>query len=186
MAENENAVNDETLNNASQSTQDTSSEMLKPWMKTLGKDFYQNKELGKYDSLKDAVNALLSRPERKTLPESYGYGDADELFRKAGATKDEADAIEKYYMSKMPARKERKEIFGDNFDTEDRYYSKAVEQLIEDKDSIVRDGLDKNPAFVKAMARAGRELGQASFNPTARESSPRRNPYREIIEQFTK
>lgn len=184
MAENENAVNDETLNNASQSTQDTSSEMLKPWMKTLGKDFYQNKELGKYDSLKDAVNDLLSRPKKKETPESYGYGEADELYRKAGVTKDEADSIEKYYMSKLPVRKERKEIFGDSFDTDDRYYAKAVAQFC-DESEITKSGLDKDPAFVKAMARIGKELGQASFSPSLKDGQKKMNPWEGIRNKYT-
>lgn len=184
MADKENAVNDETLNNSSQSSQDTSSEMLKPWMKTLGKDFYQNKELAEYDSLKDAVNALLTRPKAKSVPESYGYGDADDIFRKAGISKEEADDIEKYYMGKMPERKDRKEVFGDKFDEEDRYYSKAVEQFC-DADLVKKNGLDRDPAFVKAMAKVGRELGQTSFNSSTRDGQRKMNPWAEIRKKYT-
>lgn len=173
MADRENAGNDPTLNNSSPDGQETSSEMLKPWMKTLGKDFYKNEELAKYESLKDAVNGLLARPKAKELPESYGYGDADELYRKAGITKEEADAIESYWGKKVPARQDRKAVFGDAYDEMERNYSKAVGVFGDDlQDEIKSNGLDRDPVFAKVMAKVGKELGPANFITSTKDGKP--------------
>nr|DAE35810.1 MAG TPA: hypothetical protein [Bacteriophage sp.] len=169
MAENiENAGNDQSLNNASHDGQNPSSEMLKPWMKTLGKAFYQNEVLGKYDSLSDAVNALLERPEKKSVPESYSIREgADEVFRKAGLTKAEAEAIDKYYSKYIPAKKpDLKEVLGDKYDEVEKLYRDGVKGISEDlENDIVKAGLDKDPTFVKIMARVGKETGGRPFYP---------------------
>ena len=153
------------LNRDSRSETASSSEPLKPWMKTLGKEFYGNKELASYESLQDAVKALLSRPN-KEVPSEYGKGDADELFRKACASREDADAIDEYYRKKIPERKERKEVFGDKYEEDESRYAKAVMMFGSDMDEpIKRNGLDKDPYFARIMARVGKELGQSQFNP---------------------
>ena len=64
---------------------ENSESMLKPWLKNLGKEFYQNQELAKYDTLPDAVRDLLKRPTAKEVPESFGLTEgSDEIYRKAG------------------------------------------------------------------------------------------------------
>ncbi len=173
MALNENAHDVGTANTGSQTSTESSSEMKKPWLKTLSKEYWQNDELAKYDSLGDAIGDLLKRPKAKEVPESYGYGDADELFKKGGLTKDEADSIEAYYQKKIPARSTRKEIFGDDFDTQDRLYSKAVEAIGKDlSDEIKKNGLDNDPTFCKMMARVGKEIGGTTFEPSTKDGKP--------------
>lgn len=173
MALNENAQNADTVNNGSQTPAESSSEMKKPWLKTLAKEYWQNEELAQYDSLGDAIGDLLKRPKAKQVPDSYGYGDADELFKKGGLTKDEADSIEAYYQKKIPVRSTRKEIFGDDFDNQDRLYSKAVEALGKDlSEDIKKNGLDNDPTFVKMMARVGKEIGGSTFNPSTKDGKP--------------
>lgn len=180
--ESKNVAEEQMLNSSSSDVQNTSSEMIKPWLKTLGKEYYHNEVLGRYDSLKDAVNALLERPEGKEVPESYGYGDADDIFRKAGLSKSDADEIESYYAKRIPARKERREIFGEQFDEMDRYYSKAVETFGADlADEIKKNGEDRNPVFVKMMAKVGKEIGSSGFNPNSRDGRPARVNYFEEI-----
>ena len=182
MADKENVDIDQKLNNSSPDGQETPSEMLKPWMKTLGKDFYKNEDLGQYESLKDAVNALLARPKAKDIPETYGYGDADDLYRKAGMTKEEADAVESYWSKKVPARQDRKQIFGDSYDEMERNYSKAVGVFGNDlADEIKSNGLDRDPVFAKVMAKIGKELGPANFSSSTKDGKPeQRNVWAEI------
>lgn len=166
-----NAEHDQNLNDDSHDGHDSSSEMLKPWMKTLGKAFYQNEVLGKYDSLSDAVNALLERPEKKNLPESYSIRDgADDVFRKAGLTKAEAEAIDKYYSQYIPSKKpDLKEALGDKYDEINKLYTDGVKGISEDlEEDIKKAGLDKDPTFVKIMARVGKETGSRNFIPPKR------------------
>jgi hypothetical protein len=185
MALNENAQNVDSANTGSQNQTQSSSEMKKPWMKTLGKEYWQNEDLAQYDSLGDAIGSLLKRPKAKEVPDSYGYGDADELFKKGGLTKEEADSIEAYYQKKIPARSTQKEIFGEEFDTQNRLYSKAVDALGKDLSEDIRNnGLDKDPTFVKMMARVGKELGGATFNSSSKDGQPTQVDYiHNIIEK---
>ena len=173
MDERETTQGAEPVNKGSQGTEAGSAEIKKPWLKTLSKEYWQNDELAKYDSPSDAIGALLKRPTAKEVPSEYGYGDADEIFRKSGLTKEEADSIEAYYSRKIPARATQKEIFGDEFDTQNRYYSKAVESLGKDlSDDIKKNGLDNDPTFVKMMARVGKEIGGSTFNPSTKDGAP--------------
>lgn len=150
-----------------------SSQMLKPWMKTLGKEYWQNEVLGSYDSLGDAIGGLLKRPEAKTIPDSYGCGDADEIFRKAGLTKEEAEEIEKYYSAKIPYRENRKDTFGAEFDFKDRLYAKAVDTFGKGfEEQIKASGLDRDPVFAKIMASVGKEIGSSGFTPTSKDGNP--------------
>ena len=169
MADNiKNAEPDQNLNGDSHNGQDSSSEMLKPWMKTLGKAFYQNEVLGKYDSLSDAVNALLERPEKKNVPDAYSIRDgADDVFKKAGLTKAEAEAIDKYYSQYIPSKKpDLKEVLGDKYEEINKLYTDGVKGISEDlEDDIKKAGLDKDPTFVKIMARVGKETGNKTFVP---------------------
>ena len=178
MALNENAQNVDSANNGSQNATESSSEMKKPWLKTLSKEYWQNEELAQYDSLGDAIGSLLKRPKAKEVPDSYGYGDADELFRKGGLTKEEADSIEAYYQKKIPARSTQKEIFWNDFDTQNRLYSRAVEALGKDlADDIKKNGLDNDPTFVKMMARVGKEIGGATFGASSKDGQPAKVDY---------
>lgn len=173
MDEKETTQNTESVNIGSQETAVGSAEIKKPWLKTLSKEYWQNEELAKYDSPSEAIGALLKRPESKDVPSEYGYGDADEIFKKSGLTKEEADSIEAYYSKKIPARATQKEIFGEDFDTQNRYYSKAVESLGKDlSEDIKKNGLDKDPTFCKLMARVGKEIGGSTFEPSTKDGKP--------------
>ena len=182
MAENEKIVEGDDLNKDSRTNPETLSEPLKPWMKTLGKEFYSNKELACFDSIQDAVKSLLGRPSKK-IPDEYGKGDADELFRKAYASREDADAIDEYYRKKIPERKERKEVFGDKYEEDESRYAKAVMMFGSDMDEpIKKNGLDKDPTFSRIMARVGKELGQSSFRPgTEKRAEQSRNYFMEIV-----
>ncbi len=170
MDENKTTQNTESVNTGSQDAAVGSAEIKKPWLKTLSKEYWQNDELAKYDSPSDAIGALLKRPVAKEVPSEYGYGDADEIFKKSGLTKEEADAIEAYYSKKIPARATQKEIFGEDFDTQNRLYSKAVESLGKDlSEDIKKNGLDKDPTFCKLMARVGKEIGGSFFEPSTKD-----------------
>ena len=183
MAENEKIVEGNDLNKDSRTNPETLSEPLKPWMKTLGKEFYSNKELACFDSLQDAVKSLLGRPSKK-IPDEYGKGDADELFRKAYASREDADAIDEYYRKKIPERKERKEVFGDKYEEDESRYAKAVMMFGSDMDEpIKRNGLDKDPYFARIMARVGKELGQSQFNPNKeRFEQTSGNHFKDVLE----
>ncbi len=173
MDEKETTQNTEVANNGSQTSEVGSAEIKKPWLKTLSKEYWQNDELAKYDSPSDAIGALLKRPVAKEVPSEYGYGDADEIFKKSGLSKEEADSIEAYYSKKIPARATQKEIFGADFDTQNRYYSKAVESLGKDlSEDIKKNGLDNDPTFVKMMARVGKEIGGATFESSTKDGQP--------------
>lgn len=175
------------LNEDSRTNPESSSEPLKPWMKTLGKEFYSNSELASFDSLQDAVKSLLGRPPRN-VPESYGKGEADELFRKANASREDADAIDGYYRKMIPERKDRKEVFGDKYEEDESRYAKAVMLFASDmNESIAKNGLDKDPYFARIMARVGKELGQSRFSPASEKIDIRSsNHFMEIISDYRK
>lgn len=156
-----------SLNDDSREAKGDSSEMIKPWMKTLGKKYYQNSVLGKFDSLSDAVDSLLERPEKKEIPEEYGIREgSDSIFKEAGLTKDEAKKIDKYYASMIPEKKpDLKEYFGEGYDEIARLYKEGVNGISVDlAGDIEKSGLDKDPVFVKIMARVGRETAGHVFS----------------------
>lgn len=185
MADNDNAaVKNETLNNSSQSNDNTSSEMLKPFMKTLGKEFYHDEEIGKLESLQDLARGYKRRVEPKVTPDEYGYGEDDEVFKKVGLTKEEADLVSDHFSKKTPKGKDHQEVFGDDYEVMEKQYSKAVGTFANDLlDEIKSNGLDRQPVFAKVMARIGKELGSANFNPAStdgRTANAHRDVYAEI------
>lgn len=165
MAVNENAETQEQLNQPSSANANSSSEMAKPWLKTLGKDFYQNETLAKYDSLQEAVTDLLKRPTQKDVPETYSLRDGtDEMFRKAGLTKDEAEGIDGYYSKLIPKEYDLEETFGDRYHEMMDLSQKGVKGISDDlADEVEKSGLMKNPTFIKIMARVGKETGGKPF-----------------------
>lgn len=143
-----------------------SDSMLRPWMRTLGKKYYQNEYLGKFETLDDAVDALLRRPEPKDVPESYGQDeDIEKAFREARLTKAEADSIAAAYKSRIPEpKKDLKEYFGDKYDRTIESYTKGIGSFADDmKSRITESGLDKDPLFIEVMARVGNETGGENF-----------------------
>lgn len=170
MDETTKAGNDATLNNDSHVASETSSEMVKPYLKTLGRKYYKNEFFRDYESLGDAMDELLSRPAAKKLPDEYGLREgADELYRKAGLTKEEAAEIDAFYGKMIPDRKpELAEVFGDELDAVKANYTKGIEVFSKDlAKEIEKSGLDKDPLFVRIIARVGKETGTRSFVPPA-------------------
>ena len=174
MADIEKSEPDSTLNgqetgNFQPNTGENSETMLKPWLKNVGKDFYQNEELAQYDSLKDALTNLLKRPKAKDVPESYGeIGKVEEAYRKAGLTADEAKEITAAFSERMPKEKpDLKDYFKDDYGKVTENYRKGVDSFADDalKKAIADSGLDKDPAFVDFVSRVGKETGQNTFEP---------------------
>ena len=83
----------------------------------------------------------------------------------------------------IPERKDRKDVFGDEYEDEESRYAKAVMLFGSDmKESIEKNGLDKDPTFSRIMARVGKELGQSSFRPgTEKRAEQSRNYFMEIV-----
>lgn len=148
---------------------ENSEKMLKPWLKNVGKEFYMNEELGKYDSLPDAIRALLARPKAKEMPETYGeIGKVEEAYKKAGLTKEEADAISAAYSERIPkAKPDLKDYFKDDYGSVAESYKKGIGSFTDDalQKEITDSGLDKDPVFVAIMARVGKETGDNTFTP---------------------
>ena len=170
---------------ASRRNDESRSEMLRPWMRTLGKKYYQNEYLGKFETLDDAVDAMLRRPEPKTVPESYGESEAVEnAYRAAELTKKEAEAISAAFRTLMPPEKEDlQKHFGDRYEAAMKDYSKGVGSFAEDlKDSIAKAGLDKDPVFVDVMARVGKETGVDHFNSRRGSAGTKKDPALRAIE----
>ena len=178
MAEIEKSEELETLDGEdTQNHQSTSSEnsekMLKPWLKNVGKEFYMNEELGQYDSLPEAIKALLERPKAKVIPDSYGEeGKVEEAYKKAGLTSEEAKAISEAYKEIAKAKPELKDLFKDRYEDVMNNYKKGVESFADDavKTQITEAGLDKDPVFVEVMARVGKETADTPFTPPKTET----------------
>lgn len=174
MAENEKSEEQEALGggenqNHQQNGSENSEKMLKPWLKNAGKEFYLNEELGQYDSLSDALKALLARPKAKETPESYGeLGKVEEAYKKAGLTSDEAKEITSAFSERMPKPKpDLKEYFKDKYGEVTEDYRKGIGSFTDDalQKEITDSGLDKDPVFVSIMARVGKETGGSVFTP---------------------
>ena len=170
MAEIEKSEDERTLDGGDtqnhQSDQSENSEtMLRPWMKNLGKKFYQNEYLGKFETLPEAVDALLRRPMPKEVPDSYGESEGvEKAYREAGLTKKEAEAISAAFKPMMRTEADLKEAFGDRYDSTMAGYAKGIGSFADDlKDQIGKSGLDKDPTFVSIMARVGNETGEKDF-----------------------
>ena len=146
---------------------ENSESMLKPWLKNLGKEFYNNKELAEYDSLPDAVRELLKRPKAKDVPESFGLTEgSDEIFRKAGLTKEEAESIDGFYKGLMPKpKKSLNEYFGDRYQDVMKDYDDGIKAFVKDTEALKASGLESDPEFVEIMARVGKETAGDSFSP---------------------
>ena len=163
----------DTQNHQPESSEN-SEKMLKPWMKNLGKEFYMDEELGQYDSLPDAVRALKSRPKAKAVPESYGEtGKVEEAFKKAGITKEEADAISSAFSEREKEEKEKadknkpelKDVLGEKYISVMEDYGKSVASFMDEdlKKKIDDKGFSNDPDFVTLLAKVGKEIGSATF-----------------------
>lgn len=187
MAENETFDNETALNdNNSQQDHDSQAEMLKPWMKTLGKEFYRNEDLAGFDSLTDAVRSLLGRPKAKEIPESYGVRDGfEETFKKAGLTLEEAREIDGKYSELLPkAKPDLKNVFKDRYDETMKLYADGVKGISDDLSSKIKaNGLDKDPVFVEIMARVGKETGEETFVEPKDSPKGRRNYAMELLQK---
>ena len=145
---------------------ENSENMLRPWMKNLGKKYYQNEYLGNFESLPDAVDALMRRPEPKEVPDSYGESEeVEKAYKAAGLTKKEAEAISAAYRPSIAKPKEDLEKhFGDDYRSVMDEYGKGISSFADDmRQKITEEGLDKDPLFVSIMARVGKETGQNEF-----------------------
>ena len=188
MADNEHFENQDDPNrdDASRQNDNSQSDMLRPWMRTLGKKYYQNATLGKFETLDDAVDALLRRPEPKTLPESYGEDEGiEKAYKAAGLTKAEADAITAAFTSKYTKNeKTLQEVFGDKLDSVMELYDKGIGSFADDmKDRITASALDKNPDFVEIMSRVGKETGGNVFRePNPHDEKPK-DPATRMVEK---
>lgn len=188
MEETENFEKDDELNRGdghpSPSDSNSQSEMLRPWMRSLSKQYWQNQYLAKFDTLSDAIDALIRRPEPKETPDSYGESeDVEKAYRAAGLTKKEADAISAAYKQMIPERKDLKEFFGDRYDTVMSDYGKGVSGFADDlKDSIQKAGLDKDPVFVDVMSRVGKETGEDRFDMGRNNHSDKSDPAIRMVE----
>lgn len=163
---------EDTQNHQSKGSEN-SEKMLKPWLKNVGKEFYMNEELGQYDSLPEAIKALLERPKAKVIPDSYGEeGKVEEAYKKAGLTSEEAKAISEAYKEIAKAKPELKDLFKDRYEDVMNNYKKGVESFADDavKTQITEAGLDKDPVFVEVMARVGKETADAPFTPPKTET----------------
>lgn len=189
----EKAEEKEDLNGSnSHSSNDSSSEMLKPWLKTLGKDYYRNERLGQYERLTDAIDDLLEKSKPKDIPDRYGLRDgSDDVFRKAGLTKEEAEEVDRFYSGLIPKEKPSlKDVFKENYDETMRHYEDGIKAVSDDlKDRISKEGLDKDPLFVEIMSRVGKETGETEFredkNPKgAVKSDPAMDAVRRAYEAY--
>lgn len=165
----------------------SSEEYLKPWMRQLGNKYFNNEQLAKYDSLSEAIDDLMGRPEKKEIPEKYDLRDGtDEIFRKAELTKAEAEEIDGFYGKMIPKKQPSlKEAFGDSYEKTMEYYSDAEKTFSSLKDSIKEEGLDKNPVFVKIMAVVGKETKGEVFDPPKETSKAK--SYKELYaESFSR
>lgn len=179
MADKENAENKDVLNEDSRNIEDSPSEMLQPWMKTLGKKYYSNETLGKYEKLTDAVDALLERPEKKHIPSEYGIREGfDELYRSSGLTKEEAEKIDSEYSKLIPKKKpDLKDVFKEEYDDTMKLYADGVKSISDDLAKDIKDaGLDKDPVFVKILARVGKETGGEPFVEEKKTSPMKERP----------
>lgn len=162
-----------------------SEEYLKPWMRQLGKEYFKNEELAKFDSLSSALDSLLARPEKKDVPSEYGLREGtDSIFSKAGLTKEEASEIDGFYSKLIPEPKvdpDLKETFGESYEKTMEYYANAEKTFSELKDSIEKEGLNKNPTFVKIMSMVGRETRGQAFVPP--KDSPKDSSYAALYAQ---
>lgn len=163
----------EYTQNHQSSGSENSEKMLKPWLKNVGKEFYMNEELGQYDSLPEAIKALLERPKAKVTPDSYGEeGKVEEAYKKAGLTSEEAKAISEAYKEIAKAKPELKDLFKDRYEDVMNNYKKGVESFADDtvRTQITEAGLDKDPVFVEVMARVGKETADTPFTPPKTET----------------
>ena len=164
-----------------------SEEYLKPWMRQLGNKYFNNEQLAKYDSLSEAIDDLMSRPSKKDVPEKYDLREGtDDIFRKAGLTKGEAEEIDRFYARLMPKQQpDLKEAFGERYEQMAGYYTDAEKTFSSIKDRIKEEGLDRNPVFFEIMAEIGKETGGEPFVPARRET--KKKSYAELYaESFSK
>ena len=165
---------------------ENSESMLKPWLKNLGKEFYQNQELAKYDTLPDAVRDLLKRPTAKEVPESFGLTEgSDEIFRKAGLTKEEATSIDSFYKEMIPKPKTPlTEYFGDKYQDTMKSYADGIKAFGGDADALKKSGLEEDPHFVEIMARVGKETAGNVFSPPNNGSNGDKSAARVLIDSI--
>lgn len=164
----------------------------KPYMRQLGKQYWGDERLTKFDSLNGLVDAYFEQIKSKA-PESYGENvseDISKVFKEMDLSKDNADKvlslIEKAKPEKIDTEKVLRERHQNDYDTFKANADKAINAYVgEDlKEVVEKYGLSSNPAFIEFASKIGKEVGD-DFHDKGGESQGKvaTNPFYELAKK---
>jgi hypothetical protein len=166
----------------------------KPYMRQLGKQYWGDERLTKFDSLNGLVDAYLESTKTKA-PEKYDFGEdetnAEELsktFKELDLSSESAtkvyDLIKKARPEKVDTEKVLRERHSD-YDTFKKNADKTVNAYMDDslKELAEKYRLSSNPAFLEFASKIGKELGDDFHNGN---NESRTNPKTNVFYELAK
>ena len=166
----------------------------KPYMRQLGKQYWGDERLKKFDSLNNLVDAYLESTKSKA-PEKYdfdeGETDSEELsktFKELDLSSDSAkkvyDLVKKSRPEKVDTEKVLRERHTD-YDDFKKNADKTVNAYMDDslKEIAEKYHLSSNPAFIEFASKIGKELGDDFHNGN---NEARTNPKTNVFYELAK
>lgn len=167
----------------------------KPYMRQLGKQYWGDERLNKFDSLNGLVDAYLESTKSKA-PDKYnfdeGESDSEELsktFKELDLSEDSAKKVYELVKKSRPEKVDIEKVlrerhtdydsFKKNADkTINAYMSEPIKELAE------KYHLSSNPAFIEFASAIGKELGD-DFHTSQNESraTPQKNIFYELAKK---
>lgn len=144
----------------------------KPYMRQLGKQYWGDERLTKFDSLNGLVDAYFESTKPKA-PEKYSDGITDEMsevFRGIDLSDESAKKVAEFIESSKPKKvdveKVLRERHSEDYDAFMARANKAVEAYSDESLKALSEQYDlsSNPAFMEFMSRIGKDVGDDYHN----------------------
>lgn len=166
----------------------------KPYMRQLGKQYWGDQRLTKFDSLNGLVDAYLDSTKPKA-PEKYSFDEAEanseelsKTFKELDLSTESAqkvyDLIKKARPEKIDTEKVLRERHSD-YDAFKKNADKTINAYMDDslKELDKKYDLSSNPAFLEFASKIGKELGDDFHNGN---NEARTNPTKNIFYEYAK
>ncbi len=166
----------------------------KPYMRQLGKQYWGDERLTKFDSLNGLVDAYLDSTKSKA-PEKYDFSEGEanseelsktfkELDLSAESAQKVYDLIKKARPEKVDTEKVLRERHSD-YDSFKKNADKTIEAYMDDslKELDKKYDLSSNPAFLEFASKIGKELGDDFHNGN---NESRTTPKTNIFYEYAK
>jgi len=155
-----------SVNSESSADRTWDAEKYPSWQKSIGKEYWGNEKLSKFQSMKDVMESIVN-PQRKA-PEKYEgiseeLSDVAGLLNKADVGQEDAKAIADAVTKHLPKKyslDSLKDSYGADWEQAESDFGKAIEKILPEGDyRKAISEMKANPAVFEFVRIVGKNLG---------------------------